>query len=59
MYVLTEPSKQTYEIQMTYVVTGSFSRELQMIYVAEMTLLTSHVVIDENTSTSFRLIAHY
>ena len=34
VYVLTEPLKRTYEIQMTYVVIGSFSHELQMIYVA-------------------------
>ena len=34
MYVLTEPPKQTYEIQMTYVMIGSLSHELEMIYVA-------------------------
>ena len=34
VYSLTEPPKRTYEIQMTYVVIGSFSHELQIIYVA-------------------------
>ena len=34
LYGLTEPPKRIYEIQMTYVVIGSFSHELQMIYVA-------------------------
>ena len=34
VYGLTEPPKRTYEIQMMYVVIGSFSHELQIIYVA-------------------------
>ena len=34
VYGLTEPPNWTYEIQMTYVMIGSYSHELQMIYVA-------------------------
>ena len=34
MYGLIEPPKRTYEIQMTYVMIGSFSHKPKIIYVA-------------------------
>ena len=36
VYALTEPPKRTYAIQMTYVVIGSFSHELQIISTTEI-----------------------
>ena len=45
MYALAEPPKRTYAIHMTYVVIGSFSREIQIISTTEIWILRSKLFV--------------